>query len=136
MTAETREFATEVALSLATCASFCDFAQIHEAVEYVLGHPVWTHEFDNKVWWAAADAVIAAEPRLERVRTLIAGIRATAELCPDPEAFWKAFVAEAVLQLGPTVRLVRGTAQRTETPVESLKRIAPNAQPIIIKVDR
>jgi hypothetical protein len=48
---ESREFSTASILSLATGISFCNFGEIHEATEYLMGHPVWTHHFASKELW-------------------------------------------------------------------------------------
>lgn len=45
---ETREFRTEILLSITTGKLLCeDFSLMHEAAEFVLGAPIFTHHFAN-----------------------------------------------------------------------------------------
>lgn len=48
---ETREFSTAALLSLTTGLLFCGFSEMHEAAEFLMGHPIWTHQFANKKLW-------------------------------------------------------------------------------------
>jgi len=45
---ETREFPTAVIASISTGVLLCKFGDMHEAAEYLMGHPIWTHHFANK----------------------------------------------------------------------------------------
>lgn len=45
---ETRVFPTAVIASLTTGVLLCEFSKMHEAAEYVMGHPIWTHHFADK----------------------------------------------------------------------------------------
>lgn len=45
---ETREFPIEVIASISTGILLCDFGKMHEAAEFLTGHPIWTHQFANK----------------------------------------------------------------------------------------
>lgn len=45
---ETREFPTAVIASLTTGVLLCEFSKMHEAAEYVMGHPIWTHHFADE----------------------------------------------------------------------------------------
>ena len=42
---ETREFPTAVIATIATGRLLCEFSLMHEAAEYLMGHPIWTHQF-------------------------------------------------------------------------------------------
>lgn len=46
---ETREFPTAVVASLSTGVLLCEFGKMHEAAEYLMGHPIWTHHFADKM---------------------------------------------------------------------------------------
>jgi hypothetical protein len=50
---ETREFPTAVIASLSSGIALCKFSEIHEAAEYLMGHPIWTHHFASKDLWKA-----------------------------------------------------------------------------------
>lgn len=45
---ENRQFPTEVIASIATGVLLCKFGDLHEAAEYLMGHPIWTHYFASK----------------------------------------------------------------------------------------
>lgn len=45
---ESREFSTAAIVSITTGVLFCKFGDMHEAAEYLMGHPIWTHHFANK----------------------------------------------------------------------------------------
>lgn len=45
---ETREFPIAVIASISTGVLLCDFSKMHEAAEYLMGHPIWTHHFADK----------------------------------------------------------------------------------------
>jgi len=46
--AETREFPTAALASLTSGVLLCKFGDMHEAAEFVMGHPIWTHHFASK----------------------------------------------------------------------------------------
>lgn len=48
---ETREFPTAVIASLSSGVLLCPFEKMHEAAEYLMGHPIWTHHFASKDLW-------------------------------------------------------------------------------------
>jgi hypothetical protein len=45
---ETREFPTEVLVSLTSGVLLCEFGQMHECAEFLMGHPIWTHHFAKR----------------------------------------------------------------------------------------
>ena len=45
---ETKQYPTEVIASLSSGVLFCDFSAVHEAAEFLMGHPIWTHHFADK----------------------------------------------------------------------------------------
>lgn len=45
---ETRDFPTAVIASLSSGVLLCEFTDMHEAAEYLMGHPIWTHQFGDK----------------------------------------------------------------------------------------
>jgi hypothetical protein len=58
---ETREFPTAVIASLSSGTLLCDFSKMHEAAEYLMGHPIWTHHFADKGLWSEMQKTIAAQ---------------------------------------------------------------------------
>jgi len=46
---ETRDFPTAVIASISSGVLLCDsFSDMHEAAEFLMGHPIWTHHFASK----------------------------------------------------------------------------------------
>lgn len=45
---ETRDFPVAVIASISTGVLLCPFGEMHEAAEYLMGHPIWTHHFGSK----------------------------------------------------------------------------------------
>lgn len=45
---ETRDFPTAVIASISTGVLLCKFSDMHEAAEYLMGHPIWTHHFGDQ----------------------------------------------------------------------------------------
>lgn len=48
---ETKAFSTAALASLSSGMLLCEFGDMHEAAEYLMGHPIWTHEFASKPMW-------------------------------------------------------------------------------------
>lgn len=47
----TRDFPTAVIASISSGVLLCKFSEMHEAAEYLMGHPIWTHHFASKDLW-------------------------------------------------------------------------------------
>ena len=58
---ETREFSTAAIASLSTGILLCDFSTMHEAAEYLMGHPIWTHHFADKGLWSKMQQAVLAQ---------------------------------------------------------------------------
>lgn len=107
--AETREFPTAVIASLSSGVLLCDFGKMHEAAEYLMGHPIWTHHF--------ADEKLCGEMQ-----------RAITEQCPGmptelPDVTkenWEAKRAELEAELGPTVRIRKGGGLTAMLPTDGI----------------
>lgn len=110
---ETREFPTEVIASISTGFLLCKFDQMHEAAEWLMGHDIWTHHFDDKG--------LANEMR-----------RTIAEQCPgmvsheDAKAFgvdrnnYQYFVAKLVAEIGPKVAIRNGSGLTAMLPTDGI----------------
>lgn len=48
---ETRDFPTPVIASLSSGVMLCGFSAMHEAAEFLMGHPIWTHHFASADLW-------------------------------------------------------------------------------------
>lgn len=108
---ETREFPTAVIASLSTGFLLCDFSAMHEAAEYLMGHPIWTHHF-------------ASDQLNEDMR------RAIAEQCPGmwtreqtegvTRENWQEYCAKLEAEFGPTVRIRKGSGLTAMLPTDGI----------------
>jgi hypothetical protein len=94
-------------------------SNIQELAEWALGHPVWTHELaDRKVWQRLSDRLVKQFPQLP--------VRGD-----DAVEDWKALGAKLVREMGETLAIRKGSDERTEDPISSLQRLAPD-KPIVV----
>jgi hypothetical protein len=108
---ETRDFPTAVTASLSTGILLYKFGDMHEAAEYLMGHPIWTHHF--------ADKMLTSEMK-----------RAIAEQCPgmpieiesDSKDNYLQKVAEIEAELGKTVRIRKGSGVTAMLPTDGIPR--------------
>ena len=63
---EEREIPTLVLASLTTGIMLAEeFAHVHQAAEYILGHSIWTHQFGRpEIWEALREKISAQHPQL------------------------------------------------------------------------
>lgn len=110
MTTETRDFQTAVIASLSCGTVLANFSDMHEAAEYLMGHPIWTHHFASKELWA------------EMQRTI-------AEQCPgmpttEPEGVTKDnyldYVAKLEAEFGKTVKIRKGGGLTAMLPTDGI----------------
>lgn len=126
----TKSYPVEVVLSATTgvLLKHHGFDELHELAEHVLGHPVWTHEFaDAGTVRRLRDAVLAQHPAL----------RDAEPWAPDGDlaAYLAGYVERARARYGATLEVEAGTGERTESPLASMQRLAPD-KPIVVVVDR
>lgn len=107
---ETRDFPTAVIASITSGVMLCDsFGDIHEAAEYLMGHPIWTHHF--------ADKQLASEMQ-----------RTALEQCPGlptdlshvSHDNWRAAVSELERKLGKTVKVRKGSGLTAMLPTDGI----------------
>lgn len=84
------------------------FAGVGEAFEWIMGHPVWTHEMP-RFGDRARDLVIAQYPDFP--------IK-----IPD-RSKWEDFARDLVGQYGETIEISQGTEARNIDPISSLVEI-------------
>lgn len=114
---ETRDFPTAVIASLSTGVLLCDFGEIHEAAEYLMGHPVWTHHFANKeLWQKMQRAVIEQCPGIPT------------ELPDVDKDNYLAKLAEIEAKIGKVVKIRKGDGATAMYPLEGL----PEGKPVLI----
>ena len=120
-----KSWATGVVASLLTTRQLCEFGEIHELAEFVMGCPIWTHEFAEKeLWETMRERVLAQRPEL-------AGIKDEGITGDN----WKVRLASIVKKHGPQITLAAGMSIRTESPLESFNRIAPDIPVLGVVID-
>jgi hypothetical protein len=118
---ETKAFTTPVLVSLVSGKMLTtSFGALHECAEWVLGHPVWTHEFASKPFWERMKAALLAQHP---------------DLDVDCESVnkenWAAFMSALIERLGESREVVKGTAERTANPLTTLREAVGPDKPII-----
>lgn len=107
---ETKAFSVPALASITTGVLLANsFSDMHEAAEWLMGHPIWTHEFGSKDTFERMRArVLAQHPDLD--------IDASDVNRDNVEAFRARLVAD----LGESREIVKGDAEREAGPVETL----------------
>jgi hypothetical protein len=119
-TQETREFSTAAIASISTGKLLCEFGKMHEAAEYLMGHPIWTHQFASEQFWARMrQAVLEQRPCFP-----IAMSGVTRENYQD-------HVAALEREHGATVTIRKGDGHAAMNPLEGL----PEGKPTVLVVD-
>jgi hypothetical protein len=122
-TRETKSFPIEVAVGTATGICLGSFSDIHECAEWVAGHSIWTHEFAERSLTEKLHSLISWQhPHIGELK--LSAMR------PEDVPM---VVADLRSTFGETVELAKGGEERTESPIESAKRVAPHAEIIPIK---
>jgi hypothetical protein len=114
---ETREFPTAVIASISTGVLLCPFSDLHEAAEFLMGHPIWTHHFASKELSAAMKGAVRGQ--CPDMPTEIAGV--TAEN-------YREKVVELEAKLGPTIAIQKGAGVTAMHPLDGI----PEGKPTLI----
>lgn len=80
------------------------FSLVHEAIEHIVGHPVWTHELPAVCRDLCAPEILSRYPDMPK---------------ETPED-WQACAASLSDRYGPAVSMPRGNGVRTSSPLETL----------------
>ena len=104
---ETRDFPTAVIASLSSGVLLCQFSAMHEAAEYLMGHPIWTHHFGSKELCDEMQKTILAQ--CPGMPTDLEGV--TKENYRD-------YVAKIEAEVGPTVRIRKGGGLTAMLPTD------------------
>ena len=104
---QTRDFSTAVIASLSTGVLLCKFDEMHEAAEFLMGHPIWTHHF--------ADKTLCAEMR-KMISEQCPGMPAELEGGPA----WREQLAKIETEIGKTVRLRKGSGLTAMLPEDGI----------------
>lgn len=108
---ETRDFPTAVMASLTSGTSLCagGFSKIHEAAEFLMGHPIWTHHFASNELWS--DMQRMAMEQCPGLPTSADGVTADN---------YKDFVAKLETDIGPTVTIRKGAGLTALLPTDGI----------------
>jgi hypothetical protein len=124
-------FPVGVILSLTTGRLLCPFDELHKFIEHVAGHPVWTHEMAERgLSTRLSHQVFNQHPALLNV----------AEFTPPADkdnvgAYCKTYVAKEIARLGVVeLDVARGSVARTESPLDSLHRLVPDREVVVVEV--
>ena len=113
---ESKEFPTAVIASLSSGICLGGFGAMHEAAEYLMGHPIWTHHFADKgICTQMQRAVIDQCPEMP---TEISGV--------DKDNYLEK-VADLEANIGKTVRLKKGSGVTAMHPLDGI----PEGKPIV-----
>lgn len=113
MTTETRDFPTTVIASLTTGILLCEggFSKMHEAAEYLMGHPIWTHHFANKDLWAEMQKTVLAQ---------CPGLPTDKDCENVGKDSWREFAAKLEAEFGPTVKIRKGGGLTAMLPTDGI----------------
>jgi hypothetical protein len=123
---ETRDFPTEMIATLCSGVMVTDggFSKVHEAAEFLMGHPIWTHHFaDKKLWDEMQRTVLEQCPGMP---TDLSGIDKTN---------WQAKRDELIKEFGATVKIRKGGGLTAMLPTDGIPdHLKDNV--ITVSVDR
>jgi hypothetical protein len=109
MTFETREFPTAVIASISCGIILCEnFSAIHEAAEYLMGYPIWTHHFADKQLTADMRAMVAEQ---------CPGMPADGEIEPEN---WREKLADLVAKFGAMQTIRKGPGLTAMLPTDGI----------------
>ncbi|WP_445322320.1 DUF7736 domain-containing protein [Roseixanthobacter pseudopolyaromaticivorans] len=86
------------------------FADVHDAIEHIAGHPVRMHEIPNAIRDICAPAVLAAYP----------------EMPTDTPADCEKCAADLVARYGPALEIAAGKAEHAADPTSYLEALIRN----------
>lgn len=105
---ETRDFPVAVIASISSGVLLCKFSDMHEAAEYLMGHPVWTHQFANKQLCEMQKTILEQCPGMP---TEAPGIT---------KENWQEFKAKLEAELGETVEIRKGGGLTAMLPTDGI----------------
>jgi hypothetical protein len=124
MQGETREFPTAVLASITSGILLCKFGDMHEAAEFVMGHPIWTHHFASKQMNEdIRKTLLAQHPGLP---TKIEGVTTENYL---------QHVAALEAKLGKTLSVTKGSGLTAMLPTDGIPEHLKD-KTIVVRADR
>src|ERR1700748_3821144 len=108
---ETRDFPTAVIASISSGILLCKFCDMHEAAEYLMGHPIWTHHFGDKT--------LCDEMR-KTVLSQFPGMPGEAAAKGVNGDNYREFIAKLETELGVSVRIKKGGGLTAMLPTDEI----------------
>jgi hypothetical protein len=106
---ETRDFPVAVIASISSGVLLCKFSEMHEAAEYLMGHPIWTHHFGSKDLWKEMQKTILQQ--CPGMPTEAAGINGSN---------WLDFKTKLEGDLGEIVKIRKGGGLTAMLPTDGI----------------
>jgi len=120
---ESKYWDTVCVLSITTGRLLTSFSNMHECIEWVAGHSVWTHELaDKQLFSSLRKTIYGQHPQLTEVDS--------SNINRDN---WEEFAKKVEKKFGNRLSLVKGHAKRKQNPIETLKEVVPNTPVIQVK---
>jgi hypothetical protein len=107
--ADAKQFSTAAIASLATGVLLCKFREMHDAAEFMMGHPIWTHHFASKALNQKIRAAIVAQ--FPEMPTHLEGV--------TRENYLER-VAELEAKFGKTLTVAAGTGETAMSPFDGI----------------
>jgi hypothetical protein len=104
---DTREFPTAVIASLSSGVLLCPFEKMHEAAEYLMGHPIWTSHFASN-WRDMQRAILLQCPGMPT------------SLDDVTKDNWEAKLTALVAELGATQTIRKGDGLTAMLPTDGI----------------
>lgn len=118
---ETKSFDPAILASITTGIMLVEhgFSSMHEAAEWIMGHPVWTHEFADKALWDRMGAAVLAQfPEMPVNKD-------------DAKVDWQKVADDVRARYGENVSVTRGSSERTTDPITTLIDAIGPDKPVI-----
>ncbi|MGY3590391.1 hypothetical protein ACVIGB_010027 [Bradyrhizobium sp. USDA 4341] len=120
---ETRDFPTIVIASLSSGVLLCKFEEIHDAAEFLMGHPICTHHFGSRdIWKEMQRTVLEQCPGMPT--DAAPGIDATN---------YVGFVVKLEAEIGKAVKIRKGDGLTAMLPTDGIPERL-NGRTIIVEV--
>ncbi|HQR07021.1 MAG TPA: hypothetical protein PLN21_09375 [Gemmatales bacterium] len=98
-----KRFNMSAVMTLYTGICMCNFSEAQELMEWIMGHPVWTHEMPMHFDYAK-----------NTIASLFKGLPGNAN-----SNNWQEVLAEAVELHGEKVEIPKGVSKRDQSPIET-----------------
>lgn len=117
----TKAFSTAALASLTSGVLLCKFGEMQAAAEYLMGHPIWTHELASKpLWDLMRSKLLEQHPALPS----------------DPgdlgDDGWQNYLAALCAMFGETLTITKGEEIRAADPITTARAMLGPDKPIVV----